>query len=175
MESTILWPIQPSSPWQDHMLQVLQNQALDCNQQLLSNSHCHLKDSFVAYFTTDHSPKSNPKELWKKQNWKKTKKTQKSKISTPTTKIHCQGATLSVALGEGCHTAHALTNAIALAAATRPVTPQGHTAIRILQWRSFWNMKRLLSFTFNSSCIDLKIISSETLKVFLRWFKHDVF
>jgi len=50
------------------MLQVLQNQALDCNQQLLSNSHCHLKDSFVAYFTTDHSPKSNPKELWKKQN-----------------------------------------------------------------------------------------------------------
>lgn len=164
-----LWnpPIQPSSPWQDHMLQVLQNQALDCNQQLLSNSHCHLKDSFVAY----SPPKSNRKSWVKKQNWKKNKTPQvsrKSKTSTPTTKIRCQGATLSVALGEGCHTAHALTDAIALAAATRPVTPQGHTAIWILQWRSFWNMKRLKSFTSNSSCIVLKIISIETLKVFLK-------
>ena len=107
----------------------------------------------------------------KKQNWKKNKTPQvsrKSKTSTPTTKIRCQGATLSVALGEGCHTAHALTDAIALAAATRPVTPQGHTAIWILQWRSFWNMKRLKSFTSNSSCIVLKIISIETLKVFLK-------
>jgi len=81
--------------------------------------------------TTHQNP--TRKNCGKNKIEKKTKKTQKSKISTPTTKIHCQGATLSVALGEGCHTAHALTNAIALAAATRPVTPQGHTAIRILQ------------------------------------------
>ena len=97
---------------------------------------------------------------------KNTQVSRKSKTSTPTTKIRCQGATLSVALGEGCHTAHALTDAIALAAATRPVTPQGHTAIWILQWRSFWNMKRLKSFTSNSSCIVLKIFRLKLWKFF---------
>ena len=112
--------------------------------------------------------KIQPEKLGKKTKLKKknTQVSRKSKTSTPTTKIRCQGATLSVALGEGCHTAHALTDAIALAAATRPVTPQGHTAIWILQWRSFWNMKRLKSFTSNSSCIVLKIFRLKLWKFF---------
>ncbi len=119
--------IQPSSPWQDRMLQVLQNQALDCNQQLLSNSHRHLKDFVGCLLTT----KIHREKLWKKTIGTK-KVSRKLTVAPQQQKIRCQGASLSVALGEVCHTAHALTDAIALAAATRPVAPQGHTAIRIL-------------------------------------------